>query len=75
VTFNGNSGAANAGLSFGFTNAPGTGFTVWAATNLTLPFSQWVNLGHPTESPVGHYQFIDPQATNNSHRFYRVTQP
>jgi hypothetical protein len=75
VTFNGNSGALNAGLSFSFTNAPGTGFTVWATTNLMLPFSQWLNLGHPTESPAGQYQFVDPQAANISHRFYRVTQP
>jgi hypothetical protein len=75
VTFNGNIGALNAGLSFSFTNAPGTGFTVWATTNLMLPFSQWLNLGHPTESPAGQYQFVDSLATNQPQRFYRVTSP
>jgi hypothetical protein len=75
VTFNGNIGALNAGLSFSFTNAPGTGFTVWGTTNLMLPFNQWLNLGPPIESPVGQYQFVDPLATNQPHRFYRVTSP
>ena len=75
VTFNGNIGTLNAGLSFSFTNAPGTGFTVWATTNLMLPFSQWLNLGHPTESPAGQYQFVDSLATNQPQRFYRVTNP
>jgi hypothetical protein len=75
TTFIGSGGGA--GLHFNFTNAPGAGasFTVWSTTNLTLPFSQWQNLGHPTESPADTYQFTDSQATNKPARFYKVTSP
>jgi hypothetical protein len=40
-----------------------------------MPLSQWQNLGHPTESPAGHYQFTDPSATNNPLFYYTVRQP
>ncbi len=67
----------NGSLRFSFTNAAGLGFTVWASTNLVLPFSQWSNLGAITDSPAGsgQYQFTDPQATNSAQRFYRVSSP
>jgi hypothetical protein len=63
------------GLDFSFINTPDASFTVWSTTNLALPFGQWVNLGPPTETPPGTYQFNDPQATNFPQRFYRVTSP
>jgi len=68
---------ATSGLSFSFTNTPGASaeFTVWSTTNLTTPFSQWLNLGNPTEVSAGTYQFTDAQATNNTQRFYTVTIP
>lgn len=73
----GSGGGSNAGLTFSFTNTPGasTSFSVWSTTNLTLPFSQWTDLGHPTESPAGTYNFTDSSATTNSTEFYRVTSP
>lgn len=68
---------ANAGLTFSFTNAPGyaTSYSVWSTTNLLVPFSQWIYVGHPTEAPAGTYSITDPAATNNPATFYRVTSP
>ena len=70
-------GAAGTGLKLAFTNSPGASgqFTVWGTTNLTLPFSQWSNLGHPAEVSSDNYQFTDAQATNKPARFYKVTTP
>jgi hypothetical protein len=62
-------------FQFGFTNPAGTSFTVLSATNVALPLSNWTALGPPTELSPGQYQFIDPQHTNDAHRFYRVRQP
>jgi hypothetical protein len=69
--------SASTGLSFSFTNTPGASmqFTVWSTTNLTTPFSQWLNLGNPTEVSAGLYQFTDAQATNGAQGFYTVTIP
>jgi hypothetical protein len=69
------SNGTGVGLDFSFINTPDASFTVWSTTNLALPFGQWVNLGPPTETPPGTYQFNDPQATNFPQRFYRVTSP
>jgi hypothetical protein len=65
------------GLQFSFAYAAGAGpqFTVWGTTNLALPLSKWVSLGHPQEVSPGSYQFADAQATNQPARFYRVTSP
>ena len=68
------SGAA-AVASFSFTNAAGVSFTVLGTTNLALPVAQWQNLGHPTESPAGSYQFSDPNAATNAAKFYLLRQP
>jgi hypothetical protein len=75
VTFIGSGN--DTGLTFSFSDTPdaGASFTVWSTTNVVLPFSQWQNLGHPTETPPGTYQFNDPHATNFAQRFYRVTSP
>jgi hypothetical protein len=71
------SSGANKGFTFSFTNgvtgASGS-FTVWGTTNVALPFNQWDNLGHPTETPPGTYNFTDSNATNSG-GFYRVTSP
>jgi large repetitive protein len=57
---------------FNFTNAPGVSFTTFASTNVALPSSNWANLGVPTESSAGSYQFTDSTAATNRMRFYRV---
>jgi DNA-binding beta-propeller fold protein YncE len=61
-------------VEFTFTSIPSASFTILATTNLSLPLSEWVAVGPPTESPPGQYQFTDAQATN-SERFYVVRSP
>ncbi|PWU20250.1 MAG: hypothetical protein C5B50_04375 [Verrucomicrobia bacterium] len=70
-------GFSGSGLKLGFSDSPGAGgqFTVWSTTNVTLPFGQWQNLGHPSEITSGNYVFTDNQATNKPQRYYRVTSP
>lgn len=64
---------------FEFTHFKGYGpYTVFATTNVALPFSEWLNLGnYVVESPIGSGEFIftDTQATNIPMRFYRVRSP
>jgi Lamin Tail Domain/Immunoglobulin domain len=63
------------GAQFSFIGTPGASFTILGSTNLTLPLSNWTVLGVATESPAGHYNFTDPQATNNVQRFYKARSP
>ena len=67
------SGSSTA-LQFTFTNAPGgsSHFGVWGTTNLSLPFSQWQNLGTPVETSAGVYQFSDPSVSTLPARFYQI---
>jgi len=60
---------------FTFSNTPGLGFTIVAATNPALPLRNWTALGSATEVAPGQFQFIDSQATNTARRFYRVRSP
>lgn len=62
-------------FQFAFTNTPAATFTVLAATNLTLPLSNWTVLGPVTEILPGQFHFADLQATNHTQRFYRVSSP
>jgi hypothetical protein len=67
----------NAGLQFSFSDTPGAAadFGVWTTTNVALPFSQWQNLGHPTEVSSGNYLFLDSSSKAGSQRFYRIGPP
>ncbi len=67
--------ATDGQFQFSFTNTPNSAFTVWASTNLALPFSNWTVLPGLAEGPPGQYQFTDTQATSISRRFYLVTSP
>jgi hypothetical protein len=62
-------------VQFAFTNLSGPSYRVLASTNVAAPLNTWSNLGAPTESPAGTFQFTDLQATNYPQRFYRVTTP
>ena len=58
-----------------FTNTPGLDFSLLAATDPTLPATNWSLLGGTVEILPGLYQFTDLQATNNQQQFYRVRWP
>jgi hypothetical protein len=61
-------------FQFGFTNTPGLSFTVYSATNLSLPATNWTRLGPATEVSPGQYQFND-MAAQGPKQFYRVSSP
>ena len=67
----------NGSIQFGLTNLVGGSFSVFASTNVALPFPLWTNLGTALETPVGsgQFKFTDPYATNYPQRFYRVRSP
>jgi hypothetical protein len=65
----------NGALQFAFTNTAGALFGVLAATNPTLPLTNWTALGGVTEVSPGQFQFTDPQTANTPRRFYRVRAP
>ncbi len=61
-------------FQFGFTNTPGSQFTVVSATNMQTPFAHWTPVGGVTEVSPGHFQFNDP-AAGSALRFYGVRSP
>lgn len=69
--------AGDGSFHFAFSNYGGMPYTVVASTNVSMPLNSWVPLGLAIEAPVGsgQFQFTDPQAANNSQRFYRVRIP
>jgi hypothetical protein len=75
IQLTGITSAPDGSFQFSFTNVPGAFFTVLATTNVTLPLSNWMTLGGVTETSPGHFQFTDPQATNEPRRYYRVRWP
>ena len=70
-------GASGTGFRLNFSGSVGAAaqYTIWATTNVGLPFAAWQNLGHPSEPGAGAYLFTDSAATNKPQRFYRVTSP
>lgn len=65
----------NGEFQFCFTNNPGALFGVLTTTNLSLPLANWTRLSGITEIAPGHFQFSDPQTTNNAQRFYSLFAP
>jgi hypothetical protein len=65
------------GNEFGliFTNTPGTSFSVWSSTNVSLSFSNWMFLGFAREIAPGQFEFNDASSTNNPREFYRISSP
>jgi autotransporter-associated beta strand protein len=56
------------------TGPDGAGYRIFAATNLTLPFSNWSAVATGVFSG-GLFNFNDSQATNFPQRFYRAVTP
>jgi hypothetical protein len=59
-------------FQFSFPFTPGATCTALAATNPTLPLSNWSELGGVPEISPGQFQFTDSAATNYPQRFYGV---
>lgn len=66
---------ADGTFQFSFANTPGTSFTVFGTADVTAPFTNWTALGKASEVSPGQFRFVDPQATNNLQRYYRVRSP
>ncbi|SPE61080.1 hypothetical protein SBV1_60039 [Verrucomicrobia bacterium] len=66
---------SNGVFRFSFTNASGLSFSLFAATNPSVPFSNWTLLSSPLEGPAGVYRVSDTQSASNSQRFFRVRWP
>jgi len=57
-----------------FAGAPLGTFTVIASTNVGLAYTNWTELGTPTQTMYGLYEMTD-STTNLPRRFYRVRSP
>lgn len=66
---------ADGAVRLAFTNSSGAPFRVMAGTDLAVPSDNWIELGRAEEVFPGQFQFIDLEATNNIHRFYRLLSP
>ena len=66
---------SNGAIQMTLTNVPGASLTLLAATNTSLPLSNWTVLGSVTEVAPGQFQFIDSAPTNLPQRFYRLRCP
>jgi hypothetical protein len=65
----------NGAIQMTLTNVPGASLTLLAATNASLPLSNWTVLGSIPETAPGQFQFIDSAPTNTPRRFYRLRCP
>jgi hypothetical protein len=61
-------------FQFSFAYTPATTLNVLAATNPSLPASNWAIIGGMTEISPGLFQFSDVNATNYTRRFYQVVR-
>jgi hypothetical protein len=75
ITLAGARKLADGSFQFAFTNNPGARLTVFTATDLLQPATNWTSLGSATEVSPGQFQFTDPQAPDSLLRFYRVRSP
>jgi hypothetical protein len=74
ISMQGASFRSDKSFSLTFTGPVAQSYTVWATTNIALPFQSWTNIGSGTFSfdPVSYY---DTNASNLPSRFYRITCP
>jgi len=62
-------------VELSFTNTPGLSFSVWAATNLALPLTNWSSIGVAQEISPGVYHFTNALSPVTPLGFLRVHQP
>ena len=60
---------------FSFSGPTGAPYTVLATTNVSLPVSQWLQLGPAVEVTSGQFAFTDTPPPGSPARFYRVRSP
>jgi len=65
----------NGTSQFTFATLSDVSFSVLASTNISLPSTQWVNLGPATLITNGFYEFTEPVAASNRHRFFQLRWP
>jgi hypothetical protein len=66
---------SNGAFQFTFVNTNDLTFSVLAATNVSLPSSNWTIPGVTTNIGGGLHRFIDAQATNIPSRYYQLKFP
>jgi hypothetical protein len=65
-------------FQFSFTNSgynSNASFTAWCTTNLSLPLSNWTELGPVTNNGPLSYQFSTPALSGSPQLYYRVSTP
>jgi predicted outer membrane repeat protein len=60
------------GSWMGFFGEPDRRYRVWGTHDVTLPILQWTYLGLATGDVFGQFSFLDPAATGQVRRYYRV---
>lgn len=75
VQFTGTLAAPGGSMVLTLASVPGATFTVLAATNMTLPLSQWTVLGSMTETSSGQYQLTDSCSSTNPQCYYVIRSP
>jgi hypothetical protein len=62
------------GFTLSGTGPSGASYRIFAATNVALPFSNWM----PVATGIFHeglFDYTDHEATNHVRRFYQITTP
>ncbi len=66
-------------FQFGFTNTPGLSFSAYAATNLAIPFTNWLYAGDPQNIASNYYLYNSGPGVVTSPSYprvyFRVTSP
>jgi hypothetical protein len=65
---------ANGVFEFDFTNLTALSFDVLISTNITLPLTNWTNLGPASSLGGDRYRFTDAGATSQPQRFYLLRE-
>lgn len=58
-----------------FSGTSSANYSVYAATNLLIPSTNWTDLGPANPSTNAVFQYIDSQTTNFAARFYQIRSP
>ena len=65
----------NGAIQLEFFHDRGVNFSIFAATNLSVSFSNWTEIGSPTSLGNGVFRFTDTEAATYPQRFYQLRTP